>query len=90
MPKWGILGEVLRICTSIEPNAPGQPIPKYLGRTKSMLTKTLTIKNVDLNTVAALRSIRRDERRQLAAILEDCVRTYEEAYYQEEEEFAAQ
>lgn len=50
-----------------------------------MYTKTITIKDVDQNTVDLLRDIRLEERRQLSAILEDCLRVYWEATYEEDE-----
>ena len=46
--------------------------------------KTMTIKNVDADVVELLTELRITERRQLAAILEDCVNAY--AYSAEDEE----
>ena len=46
--------------------------------------KTMTIKNVDAEVVELLTELRITERRQLAAILEDCVNAY--AYSAEDEE----
>lgn len=43
----------------------------------------LTIRNVDVEVIELLRDIRKSERRQLAAILEECVRDYWGAYYDE-------
>ena len=41
--------------------------------------KTMTIKNVDAEVVELLTELRITERRQLAAILEDCVNAYADA-----------
>jgi len=46
-----------------------------------MNTHTITIKNVDSETAEMLRDIRLDERRQLAVILADCVRSYWDCTY---------
>ncbi len=46
-----------------------------------MKTKNITIKNVDLETLEMIRDIRLDERRQLSAILQDCVRAYWDTVY---------
>lgn len=51
-----------------------------------MERKTVIIKNVALEIVDMLRDIRLEERRQLAAIFEDCVRSYWEDTYEEETE----
>ena len=47
-----------------------------------MNCKTVFIKNVDQMTVELLRDIRLDERRQLAAILEDAIQEYYDARYE--------
>ncbi|MBI1492035.1 hypothetical protein [Halocynthiibacter styelae] len=47
--------------------------------------RTVTIRNVDEDVLALLSEIREKERRQLAAILEDCVHAYWAAYYDAEE-----
>ncbi|MFV1602328.1 MULTISPECIES: hypothetical protein [unclassified Phaeobacter] len=41
-----------------------------------MERKTITIKNVDQDVIEMLADLRLTERRQLAAILEDCVNAY--------------
>ncbi|WP_299779493.1 hypothetical protein [uncultured Roseobacter sp.] len=41
-----------------------------------MKRKTITIKNVDQDVIEMLADLRLTERRQLAAILEDCVNAY--------------
>lgn len=50
-----------------------------------MNTTNITIKNVSRETAATLKGIRLDERRQLSAILEDCVQAYCDATYEEED-----
>ncbi len=50
--------------------------------------KTMTIKNVDAEVVELLTELRITERRQLAAILEDCVNAY--AYSAEDEEYLSE
>lgn len=47
--------------------------------------QNITIKNVDTEIIDILREIRLLERRQLAAILEDCVNEYWCKTYEEEE-----
>ena len=41
-----------------------------------MHRKPLTVKNVSIETLEMLRELRIEERRQLSAILEDCVQSY--------------
>lgn len=47
--------------------------------------QNITVKNVSIDTVELLREIRLNERRQLAAILEDCVREYWNIVYGDEQ-----
>ena len=47
-----------------------------------MESQNITIKNVDTEVIELLREIRAIERRQLAVILEDCVREYWRVTYE--------
>jgi hypothetical protein len=51
-----------------------------------MKTQNVTIKNVDTAVVELLREVRAIERRQLAVILEDCVREYWRVTYEDEDQ----
>ncbi|WP_425044656.1 hypothetical protein [Primorskyibacter sp. S87] len=48
--------------------------------------RTLTVKNCDEEVLESLRDIRRNERRQLAVIIEDCIEAYITLHYDEVEE----
>lgn len=49
-----------------------------------MITKTLTVKNCREALVEQLRELRLEERRQLSAILEDCLDAYLELNYEDQ------
>jgi hypothetical protein len=51
-----------------------------------MATKTLTIKNCRQDVVEQLRELRLEERRQLSALIEDCLQAYLEMNYEDEPE----
>jgi len=76
-----------KLAINILPSNKGIPLvvmPKYIVEGIAMQTKSITIKNVSQETVAMLRDIRIDERRQLSAILEDCVQAYWEVTYEDD------
>lgn len=60
-------------------------INKYTQESGPMDQQNITVKNVSIDTVELLREIRLNERRQLAAILEDCVREYWNIVYGDEQ-----
>lgn len=46
--------------------------------------KRLTIREVEVDAIALLQDIKSEERRELGAIIADCIHDYWETYHQEE------
>ena len=60
-----------------------ESLAKYMSEDFNMTTETIIIKNVSSEVAELFRDIRRDERRQSAAIFEDAITDYWSSVYED-------